>query len=59
MKKYNTDIITNILCNYYNNNIEEDETIKKISKINKNDLAEYILDLLNRKITWEAINKID
>ena len=61
MNKYCTDKITNILCQYFNNEIDKNEEVIKhmIEVATKEELAEYILDSFNRSsLSSEAIGKI-
>ncbi|MCP3660187.1 MAG: hypothetical protein GY830_07750 [Bacteroidetes bacterium] len=61
MNKYCTDKITNVLCQYFNNEINKNEKVIKdmIEVATKEELAEYILDSFNKaSLLSEAIGKI-
>ncbi len=60
-KKYCTDRITNVLCNVYNENISDSRAVRMLSDIEEEspgELAQYLLDTLNRGVTWKGISVI-
>ena len=49
INNYCTDNITNAICQYYNEEIDNKETITKLLQNNsKEELAEYIVDSFNK-----------
>lgn len=59
MEQYYTDSITNLFCNYYNNNITKSEMKEHLKVLKKKDLINYLIDSFNLKtLNSDVIAKI-
>lgn len=58
-RNYHTDVVTNMICKYYYNEISKEEAVARLSTFNPYNLAEYILDAFDeRKLTSSNIEMI-